>query len=316
MKLSRFLIIVIAASTSFLTACTSGEEEASARHELVFQLGMGNAETRATPEGTWTVGDFIAVKVGNTVKKYIITSTDGKAKGIDTANTFYWEDFSESSIKVTAWSFGKDYYETLPSAITVKTDQSSDENYTASDFLYAKETTITKRASLNLTFYHQMTCLGFYINIAEPVEVNSVVLGGDIDYGDNMPFIKANYSEPTIEATGYFPDYGEFVIDYAEEDIMGTIIAHKGDNVGDAQTFTAILVPLGPNDVYETLPVYITLEDGTKFRFELGIDVNSPQCEVGGRQFYTIGINNKKLSVSSTAGAGPAVYAEEWQKHQ
>ena len=119
MKISRFLIIAIAASTSFLTACTSEEEEASARHELVFQLGMGNAETRATPEGTWTVGDYIAVKVGNTVKQYIITSTDGKAKGINYDNTFYWEDLGESSIKVTAWSFGKDYYETLPSVITV-----------------------------------------------------------------------------------------------------------------------------------------------------------------------------------------------------
>lgn len=313
MKISRFLIIAIAASTSFLTACTSEEEEASARHELVFQLGMGNAETRATPEGTWTVGDYIAVKVGNTVKQYIITSTDGKAKGINYDNTFYWEDLGESSIKVTAWSFGKDYYETLSSAITVYTDQSSDENYTASDFLYAKETTITKGASLNLTFYHQMTCLGFYINIAEPVEVNSVVLGEDPSIGGEMPFIKANYSEPTIEATGYFPDIGEFVIDYDEENFMGRIIAHKGNNVGDAQTFTAILVPLGPNDIYETLPVYITLEDGTKFSFVLGIDVSSPVCEAGGRQFYTINIKNKKLSVSSTAGAGPAVYVEDWQ---
>ena len=314
MKLSRFLIIAIAASTSFLTACTSEEEEASARHELVFQLGMGNAETRATPEGTWTVGDYIAVKVGNTVKQYIITSTDGKAKGINYDNTFYWEDLGESSIKVTAWSFGKDYYETLPSVITVKTDQSSTENYTASDFLYAKETTITKGAPLNLTFYHQMTCLVFHINIAEPVEVSSVVLGGDPDLGEDMPFIKVNYSAPTEDVTtGYYPDYGQCVIDYDDESIKGTIIAHKGENVGDAQTFTAILVPLSHNDNYELLPVFITLEDGTKFSFVLGIDVNLPVCEAGGRQFYTINIKNKKLSVSGTEAAGPAVSAQDWQ---
>lgn len=313
MKLSRFLIIIIAASTSFLTACTSEEEEASARHELVFQLGVGNAETRATPEGTWTVGDFIAVKVGNTVKQYIITSSDGKAKGIDTDNTFYWEDFSESSIKVTAWSFGSDYYESLPSAITVKTDQRSDENFTASDFLYAKEMTITKGAPINLTFYHQMTCLGFHINVSEPVDVNSVVIGGDPDLGEGMPFVKVNYSAPTEDVTtGRFPDYGQFVIDYDDENITGTIIAHEGNPVGDAQTFTAILIPLGPKDVYESLPVFITLEDGTMFSLTLGIDVNSPQCEAGGRQFYTINIKNKKLSVGSVAG-GPAVTAADWQ---
>ena len=301
MKLSRFLIIAIAASTCFLTACTSEEEEASARHELVFQLGMGNAETRATPEGTWTVGDFIAVKVGNTVKQYIITSTDGKAKGV-------------SSVKVTAWSFGSEYYETIPDVITIKTDQSSEENYTASDFLYAKETTITQGAPLNLTFYHQMTCLGFHINIAEPVEVSGVVLGGDPDLGEDMPFIKVNYSAPTEDVTtGYYPDYGQCVIDYDDESIKGTIIAHKGENVGDAQTFTAILVPLSHNDNYELLPVFITLEDGTKFSFVLGIDVNLPVCEAGGRQFYTINIKNKKLSVSGTEAAGPAVSAQDWQ---
>ena len=315
MKLSRFLIIAIAASTSFLTACTSEEEEASARHELVFQLGMGNAETRATPEGTWTVGDFIAVKVGNTVKQYKITSTDGKAEGINAANTFCWEDLGVSSVKVTAWSFGSEYYETIPDVITIKTDQSSEENYTASDFLYAKETTITQGAPLNLTFYHQMTYLGFHINIDKPVDIKSVVIGDDPEWPDAMfCYIKANYTEPTINAEGNFPNFGEFEVDYDEEGIMEKIIAHKGDNVGNTKTFTAILVPYA---YYESIPVVITLEDDTKFCFWMGMDsVRTPDCEVGGRQFYTINIRNNKLSVSGATGAGPAVYPEDWQVHQ
>lgn len=310
MKLSRFLIIAIAASTCFLTACTSEEEEASARHELVFQLGMGNAETRATPEGTWTVGDFIAVKVGNTVKQYKITSTDGKAEGVNAANTFCWEDLGVSSVKVTAWSFGSEYYETIPDVITVKTDQSSDKNYTASDFLYAKETTITQGAPLNLTFYHQMTCLGFHIQISEPVDINSVVIGEAPGEDNKFCYIKANYTGPTIDDEGYSPNFGVFSIDYDDENNMGTIIAHKGENVGDAQTYSAILIPYTG---YESFPVTITLVDDTKFCFTMGMDVSSPQCEAGGRQFYTVIINNKKLSISNTTGAGPSVSAANWQ---
>jgi hypothetical protein len=45
----------------------------------------------------------------------------------------------------------------------------------------------------------------------------------------------------------------------------------------------------------------------------LGMDVNSPQCDAGGRQFYTVIINNKKLSISNTTGAGPSVSATDWQ---
>ena len=310
MKLSRFLIIAIAASTSFLTACTSEEEETSARHELVFQLGMGNAETRATPEGTWTVGDYIAIKVGNTVKKYKITSTDGKAEGIDADNKFYWEDFNESTIKVTAWSFGSDYYETVPDIITVKTDQSSDEGYTSSDFLYAQETTITKGESPNLTFYHQMSYLGFLINIDEPVEISSVVFGEDPDWVEGTCYIKANYSEPTEDAaTGAIPRFGTFEVDYDDEDNMGSIIAHKGDEDERGQLYSVILVPF---EFYESLPVIINLGDGTKFSFMLGMDVMSPQCQAGTSQFYIINIRNKKLSVSSTTGQ--TVSAANWKE--
>ena len=309
MKLSRFLIIAIVASTSFLTACTSEEEEASARHELVFQLGMGNAETRATPEGTWTVGDFIAVKVGNTVKQYKITSTDGKAEGINAANTFCWEDLGVSSVKVTAWSFGSEYYETIPDVITIKTDQSSEENYTASDFLYAKETTITQGAPLNLTFYHQMTCLVFHIQIDEPVDIKSVVFGEEPGGSYLYCYFQAKFTEPTIDDEGYFPNFGEFDVDEGNEDCMKTIIAHKGEDVGNAQTYSAILIPT----IYESLPVTITLADNTKFCITLGMDVNSPQCDAGGRQFYTVIIRNKKLSISNTTGAGPSVSATDWQ---
>ncbi|MBR5929540.1 MAG: fimbrillin family protein [Prevotella sp.] len=309
MKLSRFLIIAIAASTSFLTACTSEEEETSARHELVFQLGMGNAETRATPEGTWTVDDYIAIKVGNTVKKYKITSPDGKAKGIDTDNTFYWEDFDESTIKVTAWSFGSDYYETVPDIITVKTDQSSDKDYTSSDFLYAKETTITKGETPSLTFYHQMSYLGFLINLDEPVEINSVVFGEEPEWNDEMCYIKANYSEPTEDATGAIPNIGTFDVDYDDEDNLGSIIAHKGDEDERGQLYSVILVPF---EYYESIPVIIHLEGGIKFSFWLGMDVASPQCQAGASQFYIINIRNKKLSVSSATGQ--AVSAANWEE--
>ena len=70
MKVSKLLIIAIAATVSLFTACTAEEEDYPANRELVFQVGLKG--TRATPDNSWAVGDFIAVKVGGVVKKYVI----------------------------------------------------------------------------------------------------------------------------------------------------------------------------------------------------------------------------------------------------
>ena len=107
MKLSKLLII--AASALFFTACSTDEEGPCARHELVFKMSMGNHETRSTAEGSWNEGDIVAVRVGTTVKKYVISNPDGMLCGSNAYNTFYWEDLKVSSVEVTAWSLDKKY---------------------------------------------------------------------------------------------------------------------------------------------------------------------------------------------------------------
>ena len=110
MKLSKLLIIAIAAL--FFSACTTEEDGSFTRHELVFQVCMGNNETRAITDNSWSEGDFIFVKVGEDVKQYKITFDENSipiAEGVDADNTFFWEDLAVSSVTVTAWSFGKKY---------------------------------------------------------------------------------------------------------------------------------------------------------------------------------------------------------------
>ena len=134
MKLSKLLIIAIAAL--FFSACTTEEDGSFTRHELVFQVCMGNNETRAITDNSWSEGDFIFVKVGEDVKQYKITFDENSipiAEGVDADNTFFWEDLAVSSVTVTAWSFGKKYVDSLKGTITLESDQSNEEDFYNSD---------------------------------------------------------------------------------------------------------------------------------------------------------------------------------------
>jgi len=252
MKVSKLLITAIAAMVSLFCACTAEEEDYPANRELVIQVGMEG--TRATPENSWTTGDYIAVQVGESVKKYIITNTSGKAVGADMANTFYWDDLGETSVKVTAWSFGGKYVSSLEDSISIASDQSNYDDYKGNDFLYAKSTTVKQGETNTLNFYHQMVHLHFNIKVDDSNEsVTGMTIGGEEDF--EKPFKKAFfYYTDTLSNFGWF--------EYSEENMSTAIITpYKEETAatGYEVSYSAILIPI----VVEGAVFNITTSDGT-----------------------------------------------------
>ena len=291
MKLSKLLIIAIAAL--FFSACST-EEEPLARHELVFQASMGNNETRATSDGSWTVGDIVAVRVGTTVKKYQITTPDGKLCGADAYNTFYWEDFEGSSVEVTAWSFGQKYVSSVSDGGTIESDQSVEEKYYNSDFLYAKSTLVNKGDLSILSFFHQMARVNINIKYDEATEIDMVELGS-LDNASSC-YVQANYTEPIADSDeDPVPNYGTFDTDY--DDYGVAVIPYKVSTVTNYDaSYSAIIVPFP----YEAFGICITLKNGSKFSYIGGIYSNNNNVypfDPGTVNTFNITIKNKELTV-------------------
>lgn len=249
MKTSKLLITAIAATAFLFTACTADEEDYAANRELVFQVGMNETHgTRATTDNSWSVGDYIAVKVGGVVKKYVITDASGKAVGADAANTFYWEEMGVSSVQASAWSFGGKYVSSIDGEITIESDQSSYDNFKANDFIYAKETTIEKGKTGTLTFYHQMARLNFNIRVDDESEfVNGMTIGG-----------LEQFSTPLKKATFQYPDqasnYGSFVFN-DETMVNAAVTPYKEETPlkGYDASYSAILIPISVEGIAFTI---------------------------------------------------------------
>ena len=323
MKLNKLLIIAIAAL--FFSACTTEEDDSFARHELVFQVCMGNNETRAITDNSWSEGDFIFVKVGEDVKQYKITFDDNNvpiAIGSSSSNTFYWEDLNESSVTVTAWSFGKKIVESLDDIITIEADQSNEEDFYNSDFLYAPSTTVKKADVSQLTFYHQMARVNINIKSDEGAEISKLELG-TLEMASPC-FLEATFTEPTDE--GYDPYHGYFEIiedegGEEEEEERDPVIPCLVSTVdGYDASYAAILIPFP----CESFGIVITLADGSKFSYIGGIYENTSDdvypFDPGTVNTFNITIRNKQLTVDwavdPTGQTLDPVAVNDWRLHQ
>ena len=323
MKLNKLLIIAIAAL--FFSACTTEEDDSFARHELVFQVCMGNNETRAITDNSWSEGDFIFVKVGEDVKQYKITFDDNNvpiAIGSSSSNTFYWEDLNESSVTVTAWSFGKKIVESLDDIITIEADQSNEEDFYNSDFLYAPSTTVKKADVSQLTFYHQMARVNINIKSDEGAEISKLELG-TLEMASPC-FLEATFTEPTDE--GYDPYHGYFEIiedegEEGEEEERDPVIPCLVSTVdGYDASYAAILIPFP----CESFGIVITLADGSKFSYIGGIYENTSDdvypFDPGTVNTFNITIRNKQLTVDwavdPTGQTLDPVAVNDWRLHQ
>ena len=110
----------------------------------------GNAETRATVDGTWDTGEAVALQVtdGDGTEWYDYTVDD---KG-NLSGEYYWTN--PSSITVQGL-YPNIMAESNDWTWTVADDQSTDEAYQSGDLLCSESKSVGFSQTPNLTFYHQ-----------------------------------------------------------------------------------------------------------------------------------------------------------------
>lgn len=127
-------------------ACPQGDPLPEGMYPLELSVQglpeLAQPETRATVDNDWEGVGSVAVCVytrGNEVKRYSVTSSgSGKTAKLTSDAPFWWE-FSGQTESVMAWH---PYSDSYPSAWTVKADQSTVENYRASDLVMGRNTDV------------------------------------------------------------------------------------------------------------------------------------------------------------------------------
>ena len=111
----------------------------------------GLTVSRATTDNSWAGGEEVAIQIGGEVKKYAAAS-GGNLTVAGDGTPFYWQ--TTNDITVNAWY---PYSETKPTAeaLRVKSNQSEDNNYQASDYMEAIDATVTFNTPAALTFKHR-----------------------------------------------------------------------------------------------------------------------------------------------------------------
>ena len=113
------------------------------------QAASNSGGTRATADGDWSDEPTIAVKVNNELKKYQIEAADDITQATLSVSSeeeapFYWQ--SREDITVSAWwpytETNGELDDQLP-PVVVKPDQSTHDNFAASDYIYAWNQTVS-----------------------------------------------------------------------------------------------------------------------------------------------------------------------------
>lgn len=137
----KYTALLCAMAAIGLAACTQDELTdgtlPEGKYPLVINatgLQTATLDTRATVDGNWDGVNSVAVQVGDEVKEYSVTTGSDYTTATLSNDTdpFYWE---ETSMTVSAWY---PYGETIPE-VEVDADQSTMENFVASDFISAKD---------------------------------------------------------------------------------------------------------------------------------------------------------------------------------
>ena len=128
-----------------LAACTQDEQTGTlpeGKYPLVINATglqtIAVPDTRATVDGNWEGVNSVAVQVGDEVKEYSVTvGADATTATLSNdADPFYWD---ATSMTVSAWY---PYGETMPEVV-VDANQSTMENFAASDYVSAENQPVT-----------------------------------------------------------------------------------------------------------------------------------------------------------------------------
>ena len=152
-------LLFLCAAALAVTACTQDELSGGALPEGEYPLIINAtglqavatpASTRATVDGNWDGVTSVALSVGGMVKEYSVTTTDAEKKTATlsrNSDPFWWT--SRNPITVSAWW---PYATTMPDVV-VKSDQRTQADFAASDFISAENQTV-QFDNPNLTFSH------------------------------------------------------------------------------------------------------------------------------------------------------------------
>ena len=136
----KYTALLCAMAAMGLVACTQDELTdgtlPEGKYPLVINatgLQTATLDTRATVDGNWDGVNSVAVQVGDEVKEYFVDATTDPTKATLSNDTdpFYWD---ATTMTVSAWY---PYGATMPE-VMVQKDQSTENNFAASDFISAE----------------------------------------------------------------------------------------------------------------------------------------------------------------------------------
>ena len=207
----RIRFFALAALALLLGACTQDEAgflpEGAEGTPIVFTATGLNpaataiAGTRAPVDGNWEGVQSVAVLMDGTVKTYNVTpsTADPTSATLTSTDPYYWTN--HNNITVTAW-WPYTAGETIPPAVKVKANQSTQKDFEGSDLIVADGQTVTY-GSPTLRFTHRTARVT--IVLTDYTEgLASVQLTGLSTEGDNpdiiVPYDKGSNTYTAIVA--------------------------------------------------------------------------------------------------------------------
>lgn len=261
------------------------------KYPMTFTAAVdGLTVTRTTTENSWEGGEEVAVQIGNTVKKYIVSADK---KTLSSSDPFYWEKSDESK-NVTAWHYGHGSIASgginanaVPTSWSVKENQNEEEGYQKSDFLYAAPKSIKfSDTDKSLAFTHQTARVVINIKKAEAATETSSITKVTIGYDNNLA-LSGTYSVPTEgKATGTWDISGG---------TMGTITPKDITASGSSdilKTYAALVIP---QNMSEQKFIAVSLRDGNTYYYTpQGTDAD---LKSGTQYTYNITVKHDRLEV-------------------
>lgn len=234
-------------------------------------------DTRATVDNNWIGVQTVAVKVGDEVKEYtVIPSGGGATATLSSTDPFYWQS-ATTPINITAWH---PYSAADPTTWAVKENQSSDENYQASDFLFAQQTAVYQNdnSSVSLNFYHQVAKVK--VNILKGDEtpaglsITGLTIGGIATSGTfTAPALGGTTTTPL--GTWSVTDQNQSITPHAATATGGNTLATYEALVipqtvsGNVRLFT--IAATGYSDFVYTPTEAITWQSGMEYTYNITI---------------------------------------------
>ena len=253
-QIKQLLQLGMLLACGLLASCSSDDELTGGNgtplpdgeYPIEFSTTMEGLTTRATVDGAWDGGEQVAVSINNAATVPFAAAANGTL----TPNTpIYWQTNTQS-ITAKAWS---------PASWTMQTDQSTEANYKAADFIFAPTIPITyaTRNAANLTFSHKTAKVTATLTAGEGV---SSLTGATVSfYGYTSGAADIDNGTIAGSTNGWVKAYNS---------TGSTFNALLIPNSLTAQKF--LVITLGGYDYYYT-PATLTLEAGKLYSFNITV---------------------------------------------